>query len=229
MSFKEFKDKARIKLKKLWWFLWEDESIWSWIVNIILAFVLIKFIVYPGLGLLFGTSYPIVAVVSGSMEHDGSFDQWLSSSAICEMQSSGILDIQNVQKTQVCSQEDWYKQYGISKEVFEEYKLHNGFNKGDIIFLKSAKDAEIGDILVFMTPYRPEPIIHRIIKIEENAENSSKKIYQTKGDHNSGSGKYDMDINESQVLGKSMFKVPLLGWIKIGFVNFLSLFGLHVS
>jgi len=215
MSFKEFKDKAKRTLKKVWWFLWEDESIWSWIANIVLAFVLIKFIVFPGLGLLFGTSYPIVAVVSGSMEHDGNFDQWWTSSADCSMLGQ-----------QTCSQEDWYQTYGISKETFLEYKLHNGFNKGDIIFLKSAKDAKIGDILVFMTPYRPEPIIHRVIKIEEK---DNKKIYQTKGDHNPYSGKYDMNITEQQVLGKSMFKVPWLGWIKIGFVNFLSLFGFQVS
>ena len=55
--------------KKTWWFIWESDSIWSWIVNIILAFVIIKFLVYPGLGFVMQTSHPIVAVVSGSMEH----------------------------------------------------------------------------------------------------------------------------------------------------------------
>ena len=60
--------------KKIWYFIWEDNSIWSWIVNIILAFVLIKFIVYPGLGLILSTSHPVVAVVSESMEHNGNFD-----------------------------------------------------------------------------------------------------------------------------------------------------------
>ena len=59
-------------LKRVWYFIWEEDSIWSWLVNIILAFVLIKYVVYPGLGFLLGTSHPIVAVVSGSMEHDGS-------------------------------------------------------------------------------------------------------------------------------------------------------------
>ena len=48
---------------KVWWFLWEDDSVWSWLANIVLAFVLIKFIVYPGLGLALQTSHPIVAVV----------------------------------------------------------------------------------------------------------------------------------------------------------------------
>ena len=52
---------------KVWYFIWHDDSVWSWIVNIILAFLLIKFIVYPGLGFLLETEYPVVAVVSGSM------------------------------------------------------------------------------------------------------------------------------------------------------------------
>jgi signal peptidase I len=55
-------------LKKVWSFLWGD-SVFSWIIQILLAFLVIKFIIYPGLGFVFNTSYPIVAVVSGSMEH----------------------------------------------------------------------------------------------------------------------------------------------------------------
>ena len=101
------KTKAKKALRKAWWFIWEDDSIWSWIANIVLAFVLIKFIVYPGLGLILGTNYPIVAVVSGSMEHDGSFDDWWSSSAICSNSE--------------CSQEEWYNNKGISKSEFLEW------------------------------------------------------------------------------------------------------------
>jgi signal peptidase I len=65
-------DKKELKKlwKKVWYFVWEDNSVWSWIVNIILAFVLIKFVVYPGLGFVLTTSHPVVAVVSGSMEHN---------------------------------------------------------------------------------------------------------------------------------------------------------------
>ena len=68
----------------IWFFIWEDDSVWSWIINIILAFVIIKFMVYPIIGLTLTTSHPIVAVVSGSMEHDGSFDDWWSSNALCD-------------------------------------------------------------------------------------------------------------------------------------------------
>ena len=81
-----------------------------------------------------------------------------------------------------------------------------------------------------MSPYKKEPIIHRIVQISENNNiDSSKEIYLTKGDNNVATGKYDENIREEQVLGKAWFKVPYLGWIKIGFVNLLSLFGIHVS
>ncbi|MFH1440364.1 MAG: signal peptidase I [Candidatus Woesearchaeota archaeon] len=208
------KDNVKKALKKTWYFIWENDSIWSWILNIILAFVLIKFIIYPGLGLVLGTNYPIVAVVSGSMEHDGNFDTWWESSAAC--------------KENLCSQEQWYNNYGISRSEFEGYRFNNGFNKGDIIFLSGVRADKVneGDVVVFQTSYRKEPIIHRVVKISSKEGNN---IYQTKGDHNMDSGKYDENIQESQVIGKGVFKVPYLGWIKIGFVNLLGMLGLHIS
>ena len=59
--------KERSLLGKIWYFVWEEDSVLSWAVNIVLAFFLIKYLVYPGLGLALGTTHPVVAVVSGSM------------------------------------------------------------------------------------------------------------------------------------------------------------------
>ena len=101
-------------LKKIWWFIWESNSIWSWIVNIILAFILIKFIVYPVIGLILSTSHPIVAVVSGSMEHDGNFQEWWESNAICGNTN--------------CNQALYYQQYEITQEDFQNFRFKNGFN-----------------------------------------------------------------------------------------------------
>src|SRR3989344_2629446 len=98
-------------LKNTWYFIWKDDSLLSWIVNVILAFLLVKFIVYPGLGFLLSTSHPLVAVVSSSMEHDGNFNDWWQ------------------------QQSDWYEDKGITKEGFQEYHFKNGFNKGDIMVL----------------------------------------------------------------------------------------------
>ena len=56
--------------KKTWRFIWHDDSWASWFVNIIIAFILVKFLIYPGLGFILGTTHPVVAVISGSMEHE---------------------------------------------------------------------------------------------------------------------------------------------------------------
>ncbi len=197
-------DKKKIKAisKKVWWFIWEDNSIWSWIANIILAFVLIKYIVYPGLGFLLGTSYPIVAVVSSSMEHDGNFDGWWS------------------------SQEKWYLDNDIPKEEFVNFDFRNGFNKGDIMILygERSEGIEIGEVVVFRSE-RPDPIIHRVVKKKEI---EGEYYFQTKGDHNADSIKSstldETNINEGQLLGRAVIRVPLLGYIKIWFVELIRLF-----
>jgi len=143
--------------KKTWHFIWEDNSIWSWLVNIALAFILVKFIIYPGLGLLFGTSYPVVAVVSGSMEHDGSFDSWWN------------------------SQKDFYEKMGITKEDFKDYKFSNGFNKGDIMVLFKAKNIKKGDVIVFWGSAN-EPIIHRVVKIDNTYQTKGDHNSASRGD-----------------------------------------------
>ena len=62
--------KFKNTLIKTWKFIWDNDSPLSWILNVIIAFILVKFIIYPGLGLLLGTTHPVVAVVSGSMSHN---------------------------------------------------------------------------------------------------------------------------------------------------------------
>ncbi|MBI2208300.1 signal peptidase I [Candidatus Woesearchaeota archaeon] len=193
-------------LKKVWHFIWEDNSIWSWIVNIILAFILIKFVVYPFLGLVLITSHPVVAVVSGSMEHNGmELEQWWEKN------------------------KDWYLKNGIDKAAFEQFSLKNGFNKGDIMILvgKDGRNIKIGDVIVFVEGGK-DPIIHRVVK---KAERKGTIYFQTKGDNNRDSIKTsqldETNIAETEVIGKAAFRVPLLGYIKIGFVEILKLAGIQ--
>lgn len=203
--------KFREVVHKTWDFIWNSNSILSWIINIILAFVIIKFLLYPGLGLAMGTSHPIVAVVSNSMEHDYDFDRWWDSSALC---GSGQ-----------CTQGDFYREFGITKTGFLEFRLKNGFNRGDVMFLRGIKPSsmKVGDVIVFKSG-RPDPIIHRVIKVWKA---DGRYYFQTKGDHNSrslgGSSLNEMQISEEQVIGKAMFRVPYLGWIKIGFVKLINM------
>ena len=129
-------------LKKVWWFIWHDDSLLSWVVNIILALIIVKFLLYPGLGLAFGTTHPIVAVVSGSMEHHNlDFDEWWE------------------------TQGDWYEQNGIGKEEFKLYHFKHGFNKGDIMILLGKRTLDTGDVIVFNG--NPTPIIHRIVSVSD--------------------------------------------------------------
>lgn len=195
-------------LKKLWWFLWEDNSILSWIANFVLAFVLIKFVVYPGLGFLLGTAFPVVAVVSGSMEHDGDFATWWQSDAYC--------------LGKPCSQKDWYALYEIREENFQQYSFKNGFNKGDIMVLGGIepKNIKIGDVLVF-SKQQSDPIIHRVVAIQ--TDNEKGFIFQTKGDHNADSGDMDKEIQEQKIIGKAIMRIPFLGWIKIAFVEIIAM------
>lgn len=201
MNKKEFKK----LLKKIKYFIWEDDGIWSWIVNIILAFVLIKFVVYPGLGFVLSTTHPVVAVVSESMEHnDMEFDKWWEKN------------------------KDWYIENGVNKEYFETFSLKNGFNKGDIMVLRGrdAGSIETGDVIVFRSG-RKDPIIHRVVK---KIQNGDEIYFQTKGDNNKDSiksGQLDeTNVGEDIVIGKVILRVPLLGYIKIWFVEILKFIGL---
>jgi hypothetical protein len=190
-------------LKKFWHFIWEDDSIWSWVVNVILAFVLIKFIVYPGLGFVFQTSHPVVAVVSESMEHDALFESWWPNGG------------------------KWYAANSITEEEFGNFDFRNGFNKGDIMVLfgKSAKDVEVGDVIVFWSTKR-DPIIHRVVEKEDDGG----IVLKTKGDNYrtnpvpiKSPGLDETHISEEQIIGKAVFRIPFLGYIKIWFVELIGM------
>mgnify|MGYP001577543428 CR=1 FL=1 len=188
-------------LYKFWDFVWNGEGILSWVTCFVLAYVLIKFAVYPLLGIVFGTQFPIVAVVSGSMEHDGTFENWWSSQCASDIKQS-----------------DLYSQINIDKIKFMNYPFKNGFNKGDLMVLFGAGQPEVGEVIVFDMPGRNYPIIHRVIEAKENC-----KFYKTKGDHNCGSDSLERNIPAEKLYGKAVLRVPYLGWLKIGFVELLTI------
>ena len=203
----------KTSFREVWNFLWNSNSIWSWIFNIIIAFIIIKFVFYPALGFLLKTSYPVVAVVSESMEHDGTFDEWWNSDANC---GYGY----------ICKQSDFYSMYNISKEDFLKFRFRNGFNKGDLILIvgKPPEKIKVGDVIVFMADH-PEPIIHRVIKKVYNS-NVNQYYFQTKGDHNTRSLYSEMQISKDDILGVGVFRIPYLGYVKLWFVGLLQKIGL---
>ena len=75
-------------------------------------------------------------------------------------------------------------------------------------------------IIVFRS-YRKAPIIHRVVK-----KNDDWKIaLQTKGDNNADSIKNsaldETGIGNDVLIGKAVFRVPFLGYIKILFVDYV--------
>ena len=182
------------KLGKVWHFLAHDESIWSFIVDAILVIVIGKFVVLPLLGLLFGTSFPLVAVVSSSMDHNGDFDSWWAENG------------------------QWYVEQNTTKEQFLAFPNHNGFNKGDVFAVKgvSMSDLKVGDVIVYSIAGKSDPIIHRIIKIGDS-------FVETKGDANAGQLSFEYKVTKEQIQGKAVFRIPLIGWVKVGFVELVSL------
>jgi len=206
-------------LKKTWKFFWDDDSVWSWLANIIVAFLVIRYLLYPLLGLILGTPFPIVAVVSESMEH-GLYQQQICGKTIAKFQESfaNFWD--------VCG--NWYEGKGISKQQFQAFSLRDGFNKGDVIILWRAKEVKIGDILVF-NGNKAQPIIHRVVGIQKIGRET---FYQTKGDHNSDSINRDFDeskISSDRLYGKGVVRIPYLGWIKIWFVDAVKPLGIIIE
>ncbi len=192
--------------KKLWDFIWYDDSWASWIANVILAFVIVKYLFYPALGFLLGTNYPIVAVVSGSMEHRGAFDAWWE--AECR---------RDVLSGEVIRQKDLYQKFSILKENFQNFRFKNGFNRGDIMILSSPKKITIGEVVVFNADHAYDPIIHRVVETKE-------KVFKTKGDANCMIANFEDSVPKERALGKAVLRIPLLGWVKIIFVEIVGLF-----
>lgn len=176
--------------KKLRYWLWESNV--SWIFMLILAFVVVKLIIFPISGLALGSDMPFVVVESGSMHHCCGFDEyWLG---------YGL----------------WYRQHNITEQDFKRWHFVNGLNKGDIVITKGQKDYNIGDIIIYWptTEKNHTPIIHRVIAKQcENANATC--IYETKGDNNQGQLPFENSITQSQVIAKALWRLPKLGWVKL--------------
>lgn len=185
--------------KKFWFILWKDDSFKGWIFSILFIFVFIKFLFFPILSLATGTSLPLAIVESCSMYHQGNlfsnFDNWFD------------------------NHEEKYSELTINQLDFQEFKLKNGFNKGDILFITGAnpKNLEVGDIIIF-SANQATPIIHRIINIQELS--NGERTFSTIGDNNNGQLSFETNIPENRILGKASFKLaPYAGWIKLVFYD----------
>lgn len=184
--------------QKFWHLFWKDDSWKGWVFSLIILFVFIKLIFFPGLRLITGTELPLAIVDSCSMYHKGflnsyGFEDWWQ------------------------DHEEKYSELEIKEDEFKEFKLKNGFNKGDILFITGAnpEKLEIGDIIIFNGGQK-NPIIHRIIDINEDS--TGKRTFSTIGDNNNGQLTVEQKITEEQIVGKASLKIaPFLGWGRLIF------------
>lgn len=193
---KRKKSKPGILWGKFWFLLWKDDSFKGWIFSIIFLFIFIKFIFFPLLSLVTGTSLPLAIVESCSMYHKGNlasdFDNWWE------------------------RHNDKYNPFTINKLDFQDFKFRNGFNKGDILFIIGTEPEKLkqGDVIIFNANQR-NPVIHRIMEINE-VEGSL--TFSTIGDNNHGQISFEKNIKQEQIVGKAVFKlVPYIGWGKLIF------------
>ena len=211
------------ELKNTWNWIWNSDSLLSWIVALILIFIFVKFIFFPILSLIMGTSLPLAGVESSSMDHQVVEDD-LGSLSLCGRYAKNKVEFIDFDKYwNFCG--EWYEENEITKDEFSRFPLKNGFKKGDIVIVYGRFKPKIGDIVIFKAnpeSLAPRPIVHRIVKIDAN-------IIQTKGDHNekqlSKDNNYlktdETKIFEEQIIGKVVFKIPYLGWFKIWVTDLL--------
>ncbi|MEK6871305.1 MAG: hypothetical protein AABX16_00205 [Nanoarchaeota archaeon] len=210
------------KIKKIWNWIWYSDSVLSWLVALAVIFIFVKYIFFPILSLIMGTSLPLAGVESSSMDHQIVRDD-ASIYNLCGIAyaSSEISYLDFEEYWNRCG--NWYETRSITKKTFQNFYLKNGFKKGDILIVWGRFSPKIGDIIIF-TPntdsFAPRPIVHRIVQIDKN---NSKIIIQTKGDHNAEqlnkiNNIYKTDetyIQPQQIIGKVIFKIPYMGWLKI--------------
>jgi signal peptidase I len=214
-------------IKKSWDWVWHSDSILSWIVALIIIYILVKFVFFPLLSLIMGTSLPLAGVESSSMDHQivqDDFRRWTLCGNIYSQDEKQHINFDEYWSA--CG--IWYEERNITKPEFSSFSLKNGFRKGDIIVVWGRFKPKLGDVIIFQPNQdstAPRPIIHRIIKITDG-------ILQTKGDHNekqlvASNNIYNTDetnIRQDQIVGKAILKIPYLGWPKIWATDLLSTF-----
>jgi len=185
----------KTKLGKVWHFLSHEDSWQSFLVDAALILLIGKYLVFPTIGFALDTNYPLVAVVSGSMDHHGQeFDEWWEDNG------------------------QWYLNHNITKEQFKEYHKSEGFRKGDVFVVKGldSEKVKVGDVLIYTTEGRRDPIIHRVVTLNEDG------TFATKGDANMDQLTFEKSINLSQIHGKSVVWVPFIGWVKVALIDFIN-------
>jgi hypothetical protein len=105
-------------------------------------------------------------------------------------------------------QKNFYMQNKITYDQTRSWDFKDGLNKGDVVFAVGTSNIEKGDVIIFNGGTN-HPIIHRLINENEP--------FSTYGDNNPGQLTIEKQISQNQLIGKAVFKIPYIGWIKLIF------------
>ncbi|GAB5592339.1 Signal peptidase complex catalytic subunit [Umbelopsis nana] len=99
--------------------------------------------------------------------------------------------------------------------------MEPAFHRGDLLLLTNPASVpvQVGDICVFQIPHRDIPIVHRVIKLHDDAK-TGKQYLLTKGDNNNidDRGLYNarqMWIHKEHVVGRVKGFLPHVGIVTI--------------
>eukprot|EP00879_Flechtneria_rotunda_P007637 GHRR01008009.1.p1 GENE.GHRR01008009.1~~GHRR01008009.1.p1 ORF type:complete len:185 (+),score=32.28 GHRR01008009.1:144-698(+) len=98
--------------------------------------------------------------------------------------------------------------------------MEPGFKRGDILFLNmGSKPARTGEIVVFNIDGRDIPIVHRVIKVHERADEDHLDIL-TKGDNNYGDDRLlyargQEWLHMKHIMGRAVGYLPYVGMVTI--------------
>lgn len=108
--------------------------------------------------------------------------------------------------------EGWKNYYLEQGYDPSKFSFQDGFEKGDLIILKSVNFQEIavGDVIVFWNPNSESNWVHRVAKIENGQ-------ILTKGDANPSTDQPNAapPITPEEVRGKVILVIPKLGWLSL--------------
>lgn len=164
----------------------------GWIGSVFYIFLGVGLALVAKQMLAFGlsTDMPVVAVVSQSMQHDRAqqtYYEWLENNL------------------------------GYGQDYIKSWPVSTGFFVGDMPIVQGAGEYNVGDVIVYSVPGQSYPIIHRIIKINDDG------TYQTKGDNNLHQLPYEFHISGEQIHGRVIFIIPKLGYFKVILTNGLKI------
>jgi signal peptidase I len=201
------------------------------IVYLISAFIF-AFIAYSLLGFLFNSVSPIVVIVSGSMQP--------------ALHRGDIMFVLGVNPEEINAPEielplNTLKGVSYSEFARTGFEKNNSLIKSKQIEFNSNEILELnkeGDIIVYNSIYSQKPVIHRIVaklKVQDGY------YYLTKGDNDETNYFIDQEcgkiingmpslpcielfpVQHSQLNGKAVFSIPLIGYIKLILIDDLML------